>query len=298
MLSAKQSHRWLLLLGVSVSVGAALYAGCASYRPVPAGKQPLAQASVGGVLLTVPRLDAGSYPADVLAISTPVLLIIENHSRSEILVELDQFTLGTPGGTQMQPLQPQLLGESEASLRAEPPRQALIAALGAGVYGGAPPPRLFAMQGSWLAARLPIAAISPARSAAATPPAVRLRVPGWRGGYFTPRSYAYATSRWGAWAGGPLYWGPQWWAGWYGNPWFWPWFFDGPRYYEWSRADAVRLALPIGRLPAGGRTGGFLYFSFIQRVADLPLVLNVTLRDASGQQLLGTAQLALMMRAD
>jgi hypothetical protein len=93
-------------------------------------------------------------------------------------------------------------------------------------------------------------------------------------------------------------WGPTWWVGWYGNPWFWPWFYDGPRYYAWSRIDVSRLALPPGRLPSGGRSGGFIYFPRIQHAQGLPLTMTWTIHEASEQRVLGTVQLPLEMRSD
>lgn len=82
------------------------------------------------------------------------------------------------------------------------------------------------------------------------------RVPGWCGGYYVPRNYNYSYDRWHHWPRGPLFWGLLFWTAWHGSPWFWPWFYDGPRYYAWSRSDAQRFALPEGTLPVGGRTGG------------------------------------------
>jgi len=266
---------------------AATLAGCATLHPVPAADQPLAQATTAGVVVSVPRLDTGDYPGDVLDVSTAVLVVIENRGTSEILIDPEGFLLGPAGGAQLAAISPQQLAMKQTATPAGLPDGTLLAWRGGG--GGfrvsAPPPRV-----GLGSPRFSVGA--PARTA----PAWRGGY-GYRGGYYSaPRSYYYGPSRWGWWTGGPLYWGPTWGVGWYGSSLFWPWFYDGPRAYAWSRADAIRLALPAGRLPPGGRTGGFLYFPRIEQPEGTPLTLQWTVREAANYQPLGTAQIQLELR--
>jgi hypothetical protein len=274
-----------------------MLSGCATVRPVPTGNQPLAQATAAGVVVSVPRLDSGDYPGDVLDVANAVLVIIENQGQSEILIDPEGFLLGPAGGMQMSPIAPQQLAEK--SRPAAQPLEELadgrpmLAWRGGGSFRlSAPAPRF---SGPSIAPRV-------GGSVRVAPPhyggGYRGYVPPYRGGSYAPRSYYYGQSRWGFWAGGPLYWGPSWSVGWYGSPLFWPWFYDGPRAYAWSRADAMRMALPAGRLPAGGRTGGFLYYPRIENADGVPLTLQWTVRDAATQQPLGTIQLPFEMRGD
>ena len=61
----------------------------------------------------------------------------------------------------------------------------------------------------------------------------------------------------------------------------------------WTRSDAAQMALPAGRLPPGGRTGGFLYFPKLPGEEGTALTLMWQIRDSSGQQVLGDAQVPL-----
>ena len=76
---------------------------------------------------------------------------------------------------------------------------------------------------------------------------------------------------------------------WYGSPWWW----ENQGVSDWTRSDAAQMALPSGRLPAGGRTGGFIYFPKIAGEEGAPLNLTWRIRDSSGQQVLGDVQLPL-----
>src|SRR6202022_2813946 len=93
-------------------VAVAIGTGCATFRPVPAGNQQLARAEVGGVVISVPRLQSGSYPGDVLDVATAVMVVIENRSHGEILVEPERFSVHPAEGTPMSPIQPQQLTQN------------------------------------------------------------------------------------------------------------------------------------------------------------------------------------------
>ena len=127
----------------------------------------------------------------------------------------------------------------------------------------------------------------------------------WGGGYRSGSYYGrpgYGYGRPGYYTGGRLWWGysnPWLWGpglgyGWYGSSIWW----DSPRYYAWSRADASRMALPAGKLPPGGRTGGFLYFPRIDRPEGSPVYLQWVVRDSASQQTLGEVQLPLELSAE
>ena len=299
---------------------AATLGGCATMHPVPAGDQPVASETVAGVTVSVPRLDTGDYPGDVLDVSTAVLVVIENRSQSEIIIDPEGFALGPAGAQPSGPIAPQQLSYKIVDKTAEMPETAMAWRGGGGGFRGggggfrlsAPAPRSGGSFGGY-------------RGGGTVHVAPRYGgfggyrggytgggyrgysgyggyrgnyYGGWRGSYYAPRSYAWGQSRWRYWAGGPLYWGPNWGYGWYGSSLFWPWFYDGPRAYAWSRDDAAQLALPAGKLPAGGRTGGFLYFPRIENTDGMPLVLQWQIREATTQQVIGTTQLQLEMRAD
>src|SRR3954453_22822880 len=87
----------------------ATLSGCATLHPVPAGDQPVASTTVNGVVVTVPRLDTGDYPGDVLDVSTAVLVVIENRSQSEIMIDPEGFSLGPANGVAMRSTLPQQL---------------------------------------------------------------------------------------------------------------------------------------------------------------------------------------------
>ncbi len=265
---------------------AAMLLGCATVRPVPVSSQPLATTTVADVVVSVPRLDVGDYPGDILDIATAVLVVIENRSNHEIQVDPEGFLLGPEGGTLLSPIAPQQLALKSLTPPANQSDGDMLAAWrggGGGFRGSVGAPR----SGGFM----------PRGSVGG-----RIGAPGgwgFRGGGFRGRLGPYAGyTRWGFWSGGPLFWGSNWYAGWYGSPWFGPWFYDGPRYYAWSRDDALRLALPSSRLPPGARSGGFLYYPRLEHAEGQPLVLQWSIREATTQQVLGTMQLPLEMRAD
>ena len=70
-------------------------AGCVSMpHPVPTQQQSVAQANVAGVVVSVPRLDSGDFPGDILEVATAVLVTVENQSAFEITVDPSAFSLG------------------------------------------------------------------------------------------------------------------------------------------------------------------------------------------------------------
>src|SRR3954453_11402298 len=87
----------------------ATLSGCATLHPVPAGDQPVATTTVAGVVVSVPRLDTGDYPGDVLDVSTAGLVVIENHSQSEIIIDPENFALGPAGSANSASIAPQKL---------------------------------------------------------------------------------------------------------------------------------------------------------------------------------------------
>lgn len=307
-----------------VAAVAAALSGCATLHPVPAGDQPVASTTVNGVVVSVPRLDTGDYPGDVLDVSTAVLVVIENRGSTEILIDPEGFSLGAGTGATTGPIAPQQLSYKQPKGNDVTPGLldqegvALAWRGGGGFRGGgggfrmsAPAPRVGGSYGGYRGGGSVRVAPSYRGGSYGSYGGYRggsygsyrsyggFR-PGYGGyrGYYAPRSYAWGQSRWRYWAGGPLYWGPNWGYGWYGSSLFWPWFYDGPRAYAWSQEDAQELALPAGKLPPGARTGGFLYFPKIENSDGAPLVLQWSIRESTGQQVIGTAQLPLEMKAD
>jgi hypothetical protein len=284
--------------------GLLLASGCATVpRPVPVAAQPLASVQVAGVSVHVPRLDPGDYPADVLDVMTPVLVVIENRSSVEILVNPDGFVLAGPGGLQYAPLRPEQLALKDVAPSSQPSDgQVLLAWRGSGGGG-----------------RVGGSSFSGVRSAPAyhgpsgggirvgAPPAVGHPGGGFRGspGYYGRSTYYGGrgyVGRPGGYYGRPGYYGRQWWGwnypwlwgagwgmSWYGSPWWW----QNQGYSTWTRSDAAQMALPAGRLPPGGRTGGFLYFPKMAGAEGTSLVLAWQIRDSSGQQVLGDVQVPL-----
>lgn len=256
--------------------------GCSTaLRPVPPGGQALAmvqgQGAVQGIQLAVPRLDQGAYPEDVLDVSAAVYVLIENRGNYEIAVSMQDFTLDFGTGLRVNPVPPQQLAERARPPVATPPSTLLAGPVVGGARGGgyvpAPAPAQGAFRGGFGGARLG----------------------GFRGGY----------------GGGPWNWGPGWAGpgygfgnGYYGPLWGYGWGY-GPRVYAFSRSDAVRLALPAGRLPPGGRTGGFLYFPTVagltadrrpvaQSLQDgSSVMLHWQVREATNRAVLGELTLAL-----
>lgn len=294
---------------------AALISGCATApRPVPMGNQPVATAEAAGVVVSVPRLDTGDYPGDMLDISAAVLVMIENRGQTEVQISPESFTLGAQGGQQYSPIPPQQLayrtqpkdpaaeltggadqlawrGGGGISVRSAPSYSGFRGGGGVSVrpapsYGGGGRPGAFVgaprtgfSGGGYYGARS-----------------------GFRGGYYgggyggyggygRPGFY-YGRPWW--WWSGPAYWGSSWGMSWYANPYYW----DGPRDYAWSRADAIRLSLPAGKLPPGGRTGGFLYFPKVDHPDGAPMTLSWQVRDAASQQVIGEVQLPLEQSGD
>lgn len=267
----RRPRPWLCaVLGVAVS----LSAGCVSMpRPVPAQQQPLAQTSVAGVVVSVPRLESGDFPGDVLDVATAVLVTIENQSAIEINVDPSAFSLGVAGGAQYSPIPAAQLAYK---LTVTPlPPDTMLAWGGRGGIGVRPAPVYRAPSGM-------------GRVYTPAPMARRSF-----GGYsYVPRS-SYGRYPFGYIGGGPYYgWG-------YGGPMYWGsgYYWDG-RPYAWSRADAQRLGLPSGRLPPGARMSGFLYFPRIDAQEGSALELQFTVRESAGGQVMGTAQLPLELRAD
>lgn len=291
--SLRKKASWLLGLGLVM----ATLGGCSSVpRPVPVSSQPLATAQAAGVVVSVPRLDQGDYPGDILEVSTAVLVVIENRGTTEIMINPETFTLGGPESQQYSPIDPQQLAlhkeATEPSLNQSGVALAWRGGGGGGFRGGgfsggirtAPAYRGGGFSGG--------VHVSPGRS--------------WGGGYrsgtyYGRPGYGYY-GRPGYYTGGRLWWGysnPWLWGpglgyGWYGSSIWW----DSPRYYAWSRADASRMALPAGKLPPGGRTGGFLYFPRIDRPEGSPVYLQWVVRDSASQQPLGEVQLPLELSAE
>jgi hypothetical protein len=284
-----------------IALAAALTTGaCASVpRPIPAGDQPIASATVGNVVVNVPRLDHGDYPGDILEVSTAVLVVIENRGSTELNIDPQSFTLGSPEGMRYQAVPPQQLAERKLPDKDKDSLNMSGVALawrGGGGGGGVrvAPPSGFS--GGMRSAPM-------YRGGGGFGGGVRVAPPSFGGGsrYYGggPRYYGggyrsfgrpgfgygyrpgyYATRPWWAW-NYPGLWGPGWGYGWYGSTWWW----DGSRYYANSRADAIQMALPAGKLPPGGRTGGFLYFPRVELPEGSTVVLQWQPRDVNGQVL-------------
>lgn len=267
-------------IAAALGVALSLSAGCMSMpRPVPTQQQAVAQASVAGVLVSVPRLDSGDFPGDVLDVSTAVLVVVENQSPVEVLVDPAAFSLGTPGGAQYSPI-------PAAQLAYKPtvnplPADTMLAWGGRGSIGVRPAPAYRGSAGS-MGGRM-------------YQPAPFSRAPMSRQSYI-PRSN-YGRYPFGGYMGGPNfmygYGGPGLWGGGYYGGAYW----DG-RAYAWSRADAQRLSLPSAKLPPGARLTGFLFFPRLDAQEGTALELTFTLRDSATGQPIGTAQLPLEMQAD
>jgi hypothetical protein len=266
------------LVCIGLGLAAAL-TGCATLpRPVPAGGQPVATVESGGVVLSVPRLEPEAYPDDILEVATAVYVAIENRGQTEVQIAPEDFTLGPPNGMGHTPLPAQQILLSERRTAPVPTvpmpagRPSLFdesaPVLAGAVFGGARvwrPPVMYAQ-----------------RYVPPPAPAFRSGGPVYRGGiylggagpryYGGPRFYGGI----GIYAGPRYYWGgPYWWAT--PGP-FYPYWW-GPGYYVRSRDEAVRYALPAGRLPPGGRTAGFLYFP--KRAEAANLLLRWQVRDAN-----------------
>ena len=289
---------------MSIAVaGLLLSSGCATIpRPVPMASQPLASVQVAGVSVHVPRLDPGDYPGDVLEVMTPVLVVIENRSNAEILINPEGFVLVGAGGMQYAPLRVEQLSLKDtnprSSLAAE--GQVLLAWRGGGGgvrSGGAPS---FSGVRSAPVYRGPSGGGVHVGAPAMRPSTGFHSSPGSYGrpGYYGGRSYygrsgyysrpGYYSRQWWGW-NYPWLWGAGWGMNWYGSPWWWQNQGDS----GWTRSDAAQMALPAGRLPPGGRTGGFLYFPKLPGSEGTSLILAWQMRDSSGQQVLGDVQIPL-----
>ena len=89
----------------------------------------------------VPRLDPSDYPGDVLEVLTPVLVVIENRSNAEILVNPESFVLATAGGMQYAPLRVEQLALKDQAPPVQPQEGQVLLAWrggGGGRGGGAP----------------------------------------------------------------------------------------------------------------------------------------------------------------
>src|SRR5262245_55221126 len=124
LLSTTQSvwRSWLPGLTLAATLG-----GCATLHPVPAGDQPVAQETVAGVSVSVPRLDTGDYPGDVLDVATAVLVVVENRSQYEILIDPESFSLGPAGAQPTGPIAPQQLSYKKVDKGPELPESAMLA---------------------------------------------------------------------------------------------------------------------------------------------------------------------------
>ena len=282
--------------------GLLLSSGCATMpRPVPMASQPLASVQVAGVSVHVPRLDPGDYPGDVLEVMTPVLVVIENRSNTEILINPEGFVLVGAGGMQYAPLRAEQLALKDtvptSSSTAE--GQVLLAWRGGGGVrvGGAPS---FSGVRSAPVYRGPSGGGVHVGAPAMRPSTGFHSSPGSYGrpGYYGGRSYygrsgyysrpGYYSRQWWGW-NYPWLWGAGWGMNWYGSPWWW----QNQGDTGWTRSDAAQMALPAGRLPPGGRTGGFLYFPKLPGSEGTSLILAWQMRDSSGQQVLGDVQIPL-----
>ncbi len=283
-----------LRLGLALA-GLWLSSGCATIpRPVPVAAQPLASVQVAGVSVHVPRLDPSDYPDDVLDVMTPVLVVIENRSASEILINPDGFVLAGPGGMQYSPLRPEQLALKDEPAKTTNPVEGQVLLAWRGGGGG------FRGGGGFSGVRS-----APVYRGPSGGGVVRVPAPSFRsgGGFGHPSHYGRPSyyGRPGVWGRSGVYvrpfwgwnypwlWGAGWGMSWYGSPWWW----QNQGYSTWSRADAAQMALPAGRLPPGGRTGGFLYFPKLSGGEGTSLVLAWQIRDSSGQQVLGDAQVPL-----
>jgi hypothetical protein len=242
-------------------------------RPVPTQQQPLAQTQVGGVLVTVPRLDSGEFPSDVLDVATAVLVLVENRGTTEVVVDPGAFALGPAGGARYSPIP-----ASQLAYRVQPmglPSDTMLA-WGGRVGGGISVRPAPVYRGGFSSGRV----YTPA-------PAWRRPLPG-----YAPRAY-YDRYPYGYLGAGPnLMWG-------YGLPGYWggAYYMDG-RPYAWSRAEAQRMSLPSAKLPPGARVSGFLFFPRLDVQEGTALELSFSLRDAATGQSLGEATLPLELRAD
>ena len=287
---------------MSLALAGLLWAsGCVTVpRPVPVASQPLASVQVAGVSVHVPRLDPGDYPGDVLEVMTPVLVVIENRSNAEILVNPDSFVLVGAGGVQYTPLRPEQLALKDTAPAASEPVEGLSLLAwrggGGGRVGGAPS---FSGVRSAPVYRGPsgvgsvrVGAPAPRFGGGSYHSPSTYGHSGYYGGYYGRSGYygrpGYYSRPWWGW-NYPWLWGAGWGLSWYGSPWWW----QNQGYTTWTRSDAAQMALPAGRLPPGGRTGGFLYFPKLPGGEGTSLVLAWQLRDSSGQQVLGDVQVPL-----
>jgi hypothetical protein len=254
------------------------------------------------VVVSVPRLDEGDFPGDILEVSTAVLVVIENRGATEILINPEAFTLGSPEGMRYSPIDPQQLALRQVPKEPSLNQSGVALAWhsgGGGFRGGSVGIRSApAYRGGGMGGGVHIS--PPARSYGG---GVGYGRPGYRGGvgYGRPgysggygRSGYYGGSRlwWGY--NNPWLWGPAMGYGWYGSSIWW----DSPRAYAWSRSDAARMALPPGKLPPGGRTGGFLYFPRVDRPEGSTVYLQWQIRDSASQQPIGDVQLPLELSAE
>lgn len=269
-----------------------LGAGCISApRPVPQRGQALATVQGGGVVLSVPRLDHGAYPDDVLDIAAAVYVVIENRGSTEVQVAAEDFSLETPGGMRYLPVPPQQLVVRAGAGPSDRAAAASIAPAGStGILLAGP------ARGGGLGGR---GGFVPAPRAMGPGMGVR-PAPGFGGGY---RGGGYRGGYWGGgvYRGG-LYYGPRlswdpffpyyYYPGWYGMYWW------GPHYYARSPEDALRLGLAPGRLPPGGRAAGFLYFPRAEAPEGAPLTLRWQVHDAQSHNVLFELVLPLEQAAD
>ncbi len=289
-------------------LGLLCFSGCASVpRPVPVASAPVASAQVAGVTIHVPRLGPDDYPGDVLEEMTPVLVVIENRSQSEILINPDGFVLVDPSGAQNTPLRPEPLAlklQKKEETTAEQPLLLAWRGRGGG-FRSAPtyrgpsgggvrvsPPAYrsggsFGHRGGFGHSGYSGRSGYYGRSGHYGRSSYYSR-PGYyrRSGYLgRPRMYARPFFI-GAY---PWLWGNSYGLSWYGSS-FW---IDQQGPINFSGQELVHMALPEGRLPPGGRTGGFLYFPKLPGGEGTSLTLGWQIRDSSGQQVLGDVAIPL-----
>jgi hypothetical protein len=287
--ASRAARRPVLVAALLASLALGLGACASAPRPIPVSNQPVATAAAGSVVVSVPRLDQGDFPGDILEVSTAVLVIIENRGATDVVINPDGFTLGTPEGMRYSPVAPQQLAERPRPL----PDSLNMSGVALAWRGGGGGVRVAPPSGFSGGVRsAPVyrgGGFSGGGRTYVSPPSSGFHS-GYRGGYYGGyRPGYYAARPWWSWSY-PGLWGPGWGYGWYGSTLWW----SGPRYYAYSRADAIQMALPAGKLPPGGRTGGFLYFPRIDRPEGAQLILQWQPRDAAGQ-VVGDLQLPLEM---
>jgi hypothetical protein len=223
-------------------------------------------------------MDYDLYPDHVLDAATPVYVVIENGSGSDLSISREDFALVVPGGMQETPLVPeQIYARNTDPQASRQPSEAFR------------PVRLSPALG-WQSAQSQRPEVELA--------AVTVPAPPPHLGTTVPVAPLYPHGPWG-YSGGPYYdAGPYY----DGDPFFWdaPWYWGsggywgGPVYSPRPRKSIIRPALQDGTLPKGGRTFGFLYFPLISNgKSGTPVLLHWELHDAAHHNVLGHLELHL-----